>query len=241
MIFRSKIHQHSSSNLRMSENAHRKRGRQGVNLLNKFLPRCEPPLSYRLFACSPAYGAPALGRPVPLWNLGSRRAPRNLKSGRERGATLGTILGGEELLYVQGESSGQGESAGGGDAEPRAGGPLAAAVAEDLLESAAEPESRRAAAELEARRGVSGLQAGSSFQGPGKEGGMFAPREGGRGGERSKETPKIEQREETEENTKALRGARARRLQSMLLKVVALARAGGSGARGWKLAVPPYR
>lgn len=61
------------------------------------------------------------------------------------------------------------------------------------------------------------------------------------GGERR--APKIEQPEETEENTKALRGAQGRgRLQSMLLKVVALARAGEDrGARGWKLAMPPYR
>lgn len=104
MIFRNKIHQHGSSNLRMSENAHRKEeGRGGVNLLNKFLPRCEPPLSPGSSPARLLYGAPALGGPSPPLESGKpASAPRKIsKSGRERGATLGTILGGEGLLYVQ--------------------------------------------------------------------------------------------------------------------------------------------
>lgn len=65
MIFRNKIHQHGSSNLRMSENAHRKEEGRGVNLLNKFLPPCEPPLSPGSSPDRPFYGPPALGGPSP--------------------------------------------------------------------------------------------------------------------------------------------------------------------------------
>lgn len=61
MIFRNKIHQHGSSNLRMSENAHRKEKSRGVNLLNKFLLPSEAPLSLEAFSARPPHGPPALG------------------------------------------------------------------------------------------------------------------------------------------------------------------------------------
>lgn len=61
MIFRNKIHQHGSSNLRMSENAHRKEKSRGVNLLNKFLLPSEAPLSLEAFSAGPPHGSPTLG------------------------------------------------------------------------------------------------------------------------------------------------------------------------------------
>lgn len=82
MIFRNKIHQHGSSNLRMSENAHRKEeGRGGVNLLNKFLPPWEPPLSPGSSSpARPLYGPPALGGPSPPGiREAAERPPENLK------------------------------------------------------------------------------------------------------------------------------------------------------------------
>lgn len=102
MIFRNKIHQHGSSNLRMSENAHRKEGGRGVNLLNKFLPPCEPPLNPGSPPARPFYGPPTLGGPSPP-GIREAKCPqeKNLKKWPERGATRGTILGGEGLLSVQ--------------------------------------------------------------------------------------------------------------------------------------------
>lgn len=60
---------------------------------------------------------------------------------------------------------------------------------------------------------------------------------------RSAEPPRTETAGGAQRNTKDLRGAPGRgRLQSMLLKVVAPAQAGEEPrARGWKLAMPPYR
>lgn len=80
MIFRNKIHQHGSSNLRMSENAHRKEESRGINLLNKFLPPCEPPLSRGASPARPLHGPPALGGPSPLGiREAAERPPENLK------------------------------------------------------------------------------------------------------------------------------------------------------------------
>lgn len=80
MIFRNKIHQHGSSNLRMSENAHRKEeGRGVVNLLNKFLPPCEPP-SLGSSPARPLNGPPLSAAQVPLESGKPLSAPRkNLK------------------------------------------------------------------------------------------------------------------------------------------------------------------
>jgi hypothetical protein len=74
VIFRNKIHQHGSSNLRMSENAHRKGESRGVNLLNKFLLLCEPPLNLGAFPARLLHGLPTL-RGESRWNPGSHRAP----------------------------------------------------------------------------------------------------------------------------------------------------------------------
>lgn len=113
MIFRNKIHQHGSSNLRMSENAHRKEEGRGVNLLNKFLSPCEPPLIPGSSPVRSLYGPPALGGPSPpgIREAAERPPEKSQKSDRGRGATLGTILGGDGLLSVQKKSkpSEQGE------------------------------------------------------------------------------------------------------------------------------------
>lgn len=103
MIFRNKIHQHGSSNLRMSENAHRKEegGGWGVNLLNKFLPPCEPPLNLGSSPARPFYGPPVLSGPSSPGIREAKCPQEKLKSDQERGATPGTILGREGLLSVQ--------------------------------------------------------------------------------------------------------------------------------------------
>lgn len=121
MIFRNKIHQHGSSNLRMSENAHRKEGDRGwgANLLKKFsclgaslrgaraLPTPRPAArvapGVREASESPPFApAPAPGEP-------------HRKSDPERRATLGTIGGGQGGFRLRIERAGgrDAEAAGG--------------------------------------------------------------------------------------------------------------------------------
>lgn len=88
--------------------------------MNKFVPPCEPPLNPGSAPARPFYGPPTLGGPSPS-GIREAKCPqeKNLKKWPERGATLGSILGGEGLLFRsrRREASEPGEeSAGGGDA-----------------------------------------------------------------------------------------------------------------------------
>lgn len=149
-------------------------------MLNKFLPLCEPPLSPCSSPGQPFYWPPALRGPIaPGIREAAECARETSKSDRERGATLGTILGREGLLSVQKGASRvrNAESEGGGDAR----GPGQAGTAGGDCEqpripnlsrqrnAAREQAGGRGAERGAARRGVSGLQAGSSFRAPGRK------------------------------------------------------------------------
>lgn len=162
--------------------------------MNKFLLPSKAPLSLEAFSAWPPHGPPRSA----TGPAGIREAPsapgKTSKSDRECKATLGTILSEEKgcfpLRHDPADSAGRGEGARRQCPGPGAGrdrGWRRLAAEEPQVESAAQrsPTSggrRRGCA----RRGGSGLQAGSSFQGPGKEGGMSASgeREGSGGAER---------------------------------------------------------
>lgn len=181
----------------MSENAHRKEGGgRGVNLLNKFSPPWEPPLQPGSSspARPPVLRAPGARRCESPWNPGSQVSPGKKKPQkvpgtrshagddprRRRAAFRSRRRGASE--------PGEQPAGGGGGARGpgRAGrdrGRRRRAAEDPPVEAAAQPGSRRAAAGLSAARRLR-LQAGSSFQGPAKEGGMFANGEGEERGER---------------------------------------------------------
>lgn len=128
--------------------------------MNKFLPRCEPPLSPGSSPARLLYGAPALGGPSPPWNPGSRRAPpgksqKVAENAEPRWGRSSAEKGCFMFKKERVERAGRGVGGRRRCPEPRAGRDRRRRrrVAEDpQLESAAEPESRRAAAGLSAAR-----------------------------------------------------------------------------------------
>lgn len=253
MIFRNKIHQHGSSNLRMSENAHRKERSRAVNLLNKFLLPSEAPLSLQAFSACPPHGPPTLGKR-------SRRNPRSCQAlpGKPQKvigkckATLGTILSEKDCFPLRQDPvdrAGRGEGARRQCPGPGAGrdrGWRRLAVEEPQVESAAQRSpttgGRRRGC---ARRGAAApsFRRAAPSRAPARKEACLRAGKGREAAGRSAEPPRTERARGEQGNTKDLRGALGRgRLQSMLLKVVAPAQAGEEPrARGWKLAMPPYR
>lgn len=168
--------------------------------MNKFLPLCEPPLSLCSSPGQPFYWPPALRGPIAPGIREAAEYPRETsKSDRERGATLGTILGREGLLSVQKGASRvrNAESEGGGDAR----GPGQAGTAGGDGEQPRIPNLSRQRSAAREPAGGRGAERGAASPGF-RQAALSGPREGrrhvcerGRGGERRgkrRAPPKIE-------------------------------------------------
>lgn len=202
----------------------------------------------------PATRAPHARQTVPQESEKLPSAPgKTSKSDRECKATLGTILSEKKdcfpLRQDPVDRAGRGEGARRQCPGPGAGrdrGWRRLAVEEPQVESAAQRSpttgGRRRGC---ARRGAAApsFRRAAPSRAPARKEACLRAGKGREAAGRSAEPPRTERARREQGNTKDLRGALGRgRLQSMLLKVVAPAQAGEEPrARGWKLAMPPYR